>query len=107
MYCFSVSFPSEAFVFMCMSSERSEAEGRPRASPSIPRSAASTLSMAEADSNSASSERALSSGFRGSVPIARSSENLLSALRRKYPNMMDAAYICAACSLDVRTSALP
>jgi hypothetical protein len=63
--------------------------------------------MAEADSNSASSERALSSGFRGSVPIARSSENLLSALRRKYPNMMDAAYICAACSLDVRTSALP
>ena len=54
------------------------------------------LSMAEADSKSASSERALSSGFRGSVPMARSSENLLSALRKKYPNMMDAAYICAA-----------
>ena len=42
----------------------------------------------------------------GSVPMARSSLNRLSALRRKYPNMMDAAYICAHCSLDMRTSVL-
>ena len=61
------------------------------------------LSMAEALLKSSSRALALSSGFIGNVPMARSSLNRLSALRRKYPNMMDAAYICAHCSLDMRT----
>mmetsp|Transcript_1858 Transcript_1858/g.2944 ORF Transcript_1858/g.2944 Transcript_1858/m.2944 type:complete len:203 (+) Transcript_1858:284-892(+) len=69
-------------------------------------SASSSESIADAELNIASSASADSIGFRGSVPAARSRLKRLSALRRKYPNMMEAAYICAAWSLDMRTREL-
>ena len=120
MYCFSVEEPpselpdesldpnSSVALPLSSTSKTPEAPGNSAfANPPIPGpSASSMLSMAEALLKSSSKAFAESSGFMGSVPMARSSLNRLSALRRKYPNMMDAAYICAHCSLDMRTRVL-
>eukprot|EP00982_Pelagococcus_subviridis_P006168 29991-Pelagococcus_subviridis.AAC.2 len=116
MYCFSVVLPppaapapaavavaaSSSVLFDATSNVGPEDPGNSDA-PANGTSASSIESIALALLNSASNAAADSIGFIGSVPIARSNENRLSALFRKYPNMIDAAYICAACSFDIRT----
>mmetsp|Transcript_9815 Transcript_9815/g.36475 ORF Transcript_9815/g.36475 Transcript_9815/m.36475 type:complete len:211 (-) Transcript_9815:709-1341(-) len=107
MYCFKVAVVSG----------RLAPSVRPVSPPNIPgnspppglnpaASTSSMLSIALAPANNASKFFAESAGVGGTVPMARSRENRRSAFRRKYPNIIEAAYICAACSLDVLISVL-